>query len=156
MFKKSLLTLTALFALSVLSTTTATPADAAVKITKGAKTAATAKPKKSRGGYAKWLQHGDVYKVKGQFGSFNQSFNVSVAWKGSGFVVNTPLGAYRLKRRGSGVSFKVYFQKAWAHVTWKRSKAFVSYKGQRGSASVVKVGNRSAGASRVKRKQNFN
>ncbi len=156
MFKKSLLTLTALFALSVVPATIATPSVAAVKAKSATKVSAKTSTKRARAGYAKWVQHGDIYKVKGNFGSFNQSFNVSVAWKGSGFVVNTPLGAYRLKRRGGGVTLKVYFQKAWAHVTWKRSRAFVTYKGQSGSASVVKVGNKSARKAGVKRKQNFN
>lgn len=156
MLKKSLLTLTALFAVSVLTTAIATSSIAAVKSKPGAKATANTNTKRARAGYAKWVQHGDIYKVDGKFGSFNQSFNVSVAWKGNGFVVHTPLGAHRLKRRGSGVSFKVYFQKAWAHVTWKRSRAFVKYKGQGGSARVVKVGNKSARTSGVKRKQNFN
>ena len=93
----------------------------------------------ARAGYAKWLKHGDVYVVDGTFGKFKQKFNVRVAWKGNGFVINTPVGVYRLKRRGKSVTFKVYFQEAWAHVTWSRSKAYVSYKGLRGSAIVRKV-----------------
>ncbi len=66
----------------------------------------------ARAGCAKWVKHGDIYKVDGKFGSFKQTFNVEVAWKGNSFVINTPLGAYRLKRRGRSVTFKVYFQKA--------------------------------------------
>ncbi len=152
MFKKALLTLTALLAVSLLPSTMATPADAAVKTKPGA----NAKKTGARAGYAKWVKHGDIYKVDGKFGSFNRSFNVEVAWKGNGFVINTPLGAYRLKRRGKSVTFKVYFQKAWAHVTWTRSSAFVNYKGQSGSARLVKVGNRAARKSEPKRNQNFN
>ena len=106
----------------------------------------------ARAGYAKWVKHGDVYVVDGTFGSFKQKFNVEVAWKGNGFVINTPLGAYRLKRRGKGVSFKVYFQKAWAHVTWTKSRAYVNYKGLRGKASVRKIGSKA----KPKRKSNFN
>ncbi len=151
MIKKTLLTLTALAAVLMAPAAIATQADAAVKVKSDTKASAAA-----RAGYAKWLRHGDIYKVDGKFGSFNQTFNVTVAWKGNGYVVNTPLGAYRLKRRGNGVAFKVYFQKAWAHVTWKRSKAFVSYKGQNGSAKVVKVGNRAARKAGPKRNQNFN
>ena len=37
----------------------------------------------ARAGYAKWLKHGDVYVVDGQFGDVNQKFNVQVAWKGT-------------------------------------------------------------------------
>lgn len=156
MFKKALLTLSALLAVSLLPATIATPADAAVKTKSGAKVKASATKARARAGYAKWVQHGDIYKVDGKFGSFNRSFNVEVAWKGNGFVVNTPLGAYRLKRRGNSVTFKVYFQKAWAHVTWTRSSASVNYKGQSGSARLVKVGNRAARISEPKRNQNFN
>ncbi len=141
MFKKTLLTLAALLAVSLLPAAVSGP---------------TVAEAKAKAGYAKWIQHGDIYKVDGKFGSFNRSFNVAVAWKGNGYVVNTPLGAYRLKKRGNGVSFKVYFQKAWAHVTWKRSRAFVKYKGQSGSANVVKVGNKAARNSGGKRNQNFN
>lgn len=110
----------------------------------------------ARGGYAKWIKHGDIYKVDGNFGSVRQTFKVEVTWKGNGFVINTPLGTYRLKRRGTSVKFNVYFQKAWAQVTWKRTRAVVIYKGQRGSASVVKLGNRAARKAPIKRKQNFN
>ncbi len=110
----------------------------------------------ARAGYAKWVKHGDIYQVNGEFGSFKRTFNVEVAWKGNSFVINTPLGAYRLKRRGSKVTFKVYIQKAWAHVTWARYRAFVNYKGQKGLARVVKIGNRAALQAEPKRKQNFN
>ncbi len=106
----------------------------------------------ARAGYAKWLKHGDVYEVDGKFGTFKQKFNVRVSWKGNGFVINTPVGVYRLKRHGKSVTFKVYFQEAWAHVTWSRSRAYVSYKGQRGSARVRKVQKRSAAP---KAKTNF-
>ena len=109
----------------------------------------------ARAGYASWVKHGDVYLVDGTFGKHKQTFNVSVAWKGNGFVVNTPLGAYRLKRRGKSVTFKVYFQKAWAHVTWSRTRAYVSYKGIKGRASVKKVGSRGSSSKR-KVKSNFN
>ena len=156
MFRKALLTLTALLAVSFLPATIATPADSAVKTKAGTKAKVNVRNARARAGYAKWVQHGDIYKVDGKFGSFNRSFNVEVAWKGNGFVINTPLGAYRLKRRGNSVTFKVYFQKAWAHVTWKRSSASVNYKGQRGSARLVKVGNRAARKSEPKRNQNFN
>lgn len=105
----------------------------------------------ARAGYASWVKHGDVYVIDGNFGDINRTFNVKVVWKGNGFVINTPLGAYRLKRRGKTVTFKVYFQKAWAHVTWNRSRAYVSYKGLRGKASVRKVRNKAA----PKRKSNF-
>ncbi|NNF79694.1 MAG: hypothetical protein HKN05_16855 [Rhizobiales bacterium] len=98
----------------------------------------------ARAGYAKWLKHGDVYEVDGTFGKIKQKFSVRVSWKGTGFVINTPVGVYRLKRRGKSVTFKVYFQEAWAHVTWSRGKAYVSYKGQRGSAKVRKLQKRAA------------
>lgn len=106
----------------------------------------------ARAGYAKWLKHGDVYEVDGTFGNTKQKFSVRVAWKGTGFVINTPVGVYRLKRRGKSVTFKVYFQEAWAHVTWSRGRAYVSYKGQRGSAKVRKVQTRTAAP---KAKTNF-
>ena len=82
----------------------------------------------ARGGYAKWVKHGDQYSVTGSFASFNRTFSVRVAWKGNGFVIHTPLGVYRLKRRGNSVTFKAYIDKAWAHVTWSRSRAYVRYK----------------------------
>jgi hypothetical protein len=110
----------------------------------------------ARAGYAKWVKHGDIYKVDGRFGSIQHTFKVEVTWKGSGFVINTPLGAYRLKRSGSSVKFNIYFHKAWAQVTWKRTRAVVIYKGQRGSASVVKLGNKAVQKKPAKRKQNFN
>ncbi len=106
----------------------------------------------ARAGYAKWLKHGDVYEVDGTFGKVKQKFSVRVSWKGTGFVVNTPVGVYRLKRRGKSVTFKVYFQEAWAHVTWSRGRAYVSYKGQRGSAKVRKIEKRTAAP---KAKTNF-
>ena len=109
----------------------------------------------ARAGYASWVKHGDVYQVDGTFGKHKQKFNVSVSWKGNGFVVNTPLGAYRLKRRGKSVTFKVYFQEAWAHVTWSRTRAYVNYKGVKGRAVVKKVGSK-RGASKRKVKTNFN
>ncbi len=110
----------------------------------------------ARAGYAKWVKHGDVYQVDGTFGKFKQKFSVSVSWKGNGFVVNTPLGAYRLKRRGKSVTFKVYFRESWAHVTWSRTRAYVNYKGVRGQAVVRKVGSRKRGRSKSKAKTNFN
>ncbi len=106
----------------------------------------------ARAGYAKWLKHGDVYEVDGTFGSIKQKFSVRVSWKGTGFVINTPVGVYRLKRRGKSVTFKVYFQEAWAHVTWSRGRAYVSYKGQRGAAKVRKLQRRKAAP---KAKTNF-
>ena len=110
----------------------------------------------ARAGYAKWIKHGDIYKVDGNFESVRHTFKVEVIWKGNGFVIETPLGTYRLKRRGTSVKFNVYFQKTWAQVTWKRTRAVVNYKGQRGSASVVKLGNKAAQKAPVNRKQNFN
>ena len=110
----------------------------------------------ARGGYAKWLKHGDRYKVTGSFAAFNRTFSVRVAWKGSGFVIHTPLGVYRLKRRGNSVSFKAYIDKAWAHVTWSRTRATVRYKGQKGSAKVVKTGSGAGGEKASRRKHNFN
>ncbi len=110
----------------------------------------------ARGGYAKWVKHGDRYSVGGSFGSFKRTFSVHVAWKGNGFVIHTPLGVYRLKRRGNSVTFKVYIEKAWAHVTWSRSRAYVSYKGHKGAARVVKIGSRAGRKSPPRRKQNFN
>lgn len=106
----------------------------------------------ARAGYASWLKHGDVYEVDGTFGKIKQKFSVRVSWKGTGFVIYTPVGVYRLKRRGKSVTFKVYFQEAWAHVTWSRGRAYVSYKGQRGSAKVRKVQRRTAAP---KAKTNF-
>ncbi len=106
----------------------------------------------ARAGYASWLKHGDVYEVDGTFGKVKQKFSIRVSWKGTGFVVNTPIGVYRLKRRGKSVSFKVYFQEAWAHVTWSRGRAYVSYKGKRGSAKVRKLQRRTAAP---KAKTNF-
>ena len=115
-------------------------------------------PAFARGGYASWVKHGDRYSVTGSFGQFKRTFSVHVAWKGNGFVIHTPLGVYRLKRRGKSVSFKAYLDKAWAHVTWSRTRAYVRYKGQRGSATVTKLG--SGGAKRKgkarRTKQNFN
>lgn len=110
----------------------------------------------ARGGYAKWVKHGDRYSVTGSFASFKRTFGVHVAWKGNGFVIHTPLGVYRLKRRGNSVSFKVYIDKAWAHVTWSRTRAYVRYKGQRGSATVTKLGGGTKRRGAPKRKQNFN
>ena len=110
----------------------------------------------ARGGYAKWVKHGDRYTVSGNFGTFNRTFGVHVTWKGNGFVIHTPLGVYRLKRRGNSVSFKVYINKAWAHVTWSRTRAYVRYKGQRGSATVVKAGRGAKRKDAPRRKQNFN
>ncbi len=112
----------------------------------------------ARAGYAKWVKHGDRYSVSGNFGSFQRTFGVHVTWKGNGFVIHTPLGVYRLKRRGNSVAFKVYIDKAWAHVTWSRTRAFVRYKGQKGAARVMKVGSgaRRKGRRAPRRKQNFN
>ena len=116
-----------------------------------------AKEAEARAGYASWVKHGDVYQVNGTFGKHKQSFSVSVAWKGNGFVVNTPLGAYRLKRRGKSVTFEVYFQNSWAHVTWSHTRAYVNYKGVRGRATVRKVaGGGKRSASKRKVKSNFN
>ena len=42
---------------------------------------------------------------------------VHVRWRGNRFVVQTPMGTYPLKRAGSAVRFRVYFDKAWASVT---------------------------------------
>ncbi len=120
--------------------------------------AGTLNPKaaEARAGYARWLKHGTVYRVEGNFGPYKQSFTVRVAWKGNGFVINTPLGTHRLKRRGNSVAFKVYFDKAWANVTWKRSSAFVLYKGQKGTARVRKIDRKTTLDAPPKRKQNFN
>ncbi len=114
------------------------------------------KTAEARAGYASWLKHGTVYQVDGNFGPYKQTFSVRVAWKGNGFVINTPLGTHRLKRRGNSVAFKVYFDKAWANVTWMRSNAFVVYKGQRGTARVRKVDRKGPLDAPPKRKQNFN
>ncbi len=110
----------------------------------------------ARAGYASWLKHGTVYQVDGGFGPYKQTFTVRVAWKGNGFVINTPLGTHRLKKRGDSVAFKVYFDKAWANVTWKRSSAVVTYKGKKGTARVWRIGQRPSLDAPMKRKQNFN
>ncbi len=110
----------------------------------------------ARAGYAGWVKHGDIYLVDGKFGTVNHKFNVEVAWKGNGFIINTPLGNYRLKRKGRGVSFKVYFQKSWAQITWKKTTALVAYKGQRGKANVKKLGNKKEFENGAKRNYNFN
>lgn len=145
-----------LLAASVFTIAIGSGADATIKINHGTKAKTNAHITPGRAGYAKWLRHGDVYKVDGSFGSFKRSFNVRISWKGNGYVISTPLGAYRLKRRGSSVTFKVYIQKSWAYVTWKRSKAYVRYKNHTGSAKVVKVGNGAARNAQSKRSQNFN
>ena len=93
----------------------------------------------ARAGYAEWLKHGNIYRVEGNFGPYKQAFTVRTSWKGNGFVIHTPLGTHRLTRHGNAVTFKAYFDKAWAYVTWRRSRAFVVYKGQKGSARVQKI-----------------
>ena len=110
----------------------------------------------ARAGYASWVKHGTVYRVDGNFGPYTQAFTVRVAWKGNGFVINTPLGTHRLKRRGNSVAFKVYFDKAWANVTWRRTSAFVIYKGQKGRARVRRIDRKPTTDAPPKRKQNFN
>ncbi len=110
---------------------------------------------RARAGYAGWVKHGDIYLVDGRFGEINHKFNVEVAWKGSGFIITTPLGSYRLKRKGRDVSFKVYFKKAWAQITWNKTTALVAYKGQRGSANVKRLGNKKDLKKEPKRSYNF-
>lgn len=119
---------------------------------------ATVEPQlaEARNGYPKWLKHGTTYRVDGNFGPYKQSFTVRVSWKGTGFVIHTPLGTHRLKRSGDDVAFEVYFDKAWASVTWTRSRAFVVYKGQNGAARVHKLDAKGAQKTPGKRKQNFN
>ncbi len=109
----------------------------------------------ARAGYAKWLKHGNAYRVDGSFGPYKHSFTARIAWKGNGFVIHTPLGTHRLKRQGDAVTFKAYFDKAWAFVTWRRTRAVVVYKGQKGSARVQKItpAQRKASPRRI---QNFN
>lgn len=46
----------------------------------------------ARAGYAKWIKHGDIYKVDRNFGSVRHTFKVEVIWKGNGFVIDTPIG----------------------------------------------------------------
>ncbi len=104
----------------------------------------------ARGGYANWLKHGDIYLVDGKFGAHKQKFRVQVKWRGNRFVIQTPIGTFPLKRRGAGVSFRVKFQNAWARINWRRSRATVVYKKQRGSAKLRKIGNMSKPVRRVK------
>ena len=93
--------------------------------------------------YAKWLKHGDVYRVTGTFGGEKRSFRVTLRKRGSRFVVGTPLGTFKLKPVGRSVTFKVLFQKKWASVRWNRTKATVIYNKKRGTAVVRKLENRS-------------
>ncbi len=46
----------------------------------------------ARAGYVKWIKHGDIYKVDGNFGLVRHTFKVEVIWKGNGFVIDTPIG----------------------------------------------------------------
>ncbi len=96
----------------------------------------------ARGGYAAWLKHGDAYRVSGAFAGYDGSIQVQVKWRGSRFVVNTPLGTFPLQRAGNGVKFRVKFEKSWATVTWVNTRAIVLWKGQRGSARVAKIDSR--------------
>ena len=96
--------------------------------------------------YAKWLKHGDVYRVTGIFGEHKRSFRVTLRKRGPRFTVSTPLGTFKLKPAGRGVTFKVLFQKKWAHVRWNRTKAIVSYNKRKGTAQVRKLENRSSSA----------
>ena len=93
--------------------------------------------------YAKWLKHGDVYRVTGTFGGEKRSFRVTLRKRGSRFVVGTPLGTFKLKPVGRSVTFKVLFQKKWASVRWNHTKATVVYNKQKGTAVVRKLQNRS-------------
>ena len=95
------------------------------------------------GRYAKWLKHGDVYRVTGTFGGEKRSFRVTLRKRGSRFVVGTPLGTFKLKPTGRSVTFKVLFQKKWASVRWNQTKAIVHYNKQKGTAVVRKLQNRS-------------
>jgi len=93
--------------------------------------------------YAKWLKHGDVYRVTGTFGGEKRSFRVTLSRRGTRFVVGTPLGTFKLKPVGRSVTFKVLFQKKWASVRWNQTKATVIYNKQKGTAVVRKLENRS-------------
>lgn len=94
----------------------------------------------ARGGYAAWLKHGDTYRVSGDFAGYKGALHVSVMWRGNRFVVHTPLGIFPLTRAGGAVTFRVKFEQAWASITWAYNRAYVIWKGQRGVASVVKIG----------------
>lgn len=102
----------------------------------------------ARAGYAKWLKHGDYYSVSGSFAGYRGAIRVGVKWRGNRFVVTTPLGTFPLKRAGRGVTFRVYFQKSWAAVTWVHKQASVVYKGKRGIARVKKLRKRKVGSDR--------
>ena len=97
----------------------------------------------ARGGYAKWLKHGDVYRVTGTFGGEKRSFRISLRWRGNRFTVSTPLGTFKLKPKGNSVTFRVLFQEKWASVRWNRNRATVIYNRQKGTAVVRKLENRS-------------
>lgn len=96
--------------------------------------------------YAKWLKHGDVYRVTGVFGEHKRSFRITLRKRGKRFTVSTPLGTFKLKPAGRGVTFKVLFQKKWAHVRWNHTKAVVTYNKRKGAAQVRRLENRSSSA----------
>lgn len=96
-------------------------------------------PADARGGYPSWLKHGESYAVTGAIAGRAGTVRVHVRWRGNRFVVQTPIGTYPLKRAGAAVRFKVYFDKAWASVTWARTRATVVFKGERATASVRKL-----------------
>ena len=93
----------------------------------------------ARGGYAGWLKHGDSYAVTGTIAGRSGTVRVHIKWRGNRFVVQTPMGTYPLKRAGSAVRFRVYFDKAWASVTWAGSRATVVFRGERATARVRKL-----------------
>ena len=93
----------------------------------------------ARGGYPSWLKHGESYAVTGAIAGRAGTVQVHVRWRGNRFVVQTPVGTYPLKRAGAGVRFQVYFDKAWAKVTWVGTRATVVFKGERAVAKVRKL-----------------
>ena len=110
-------------------------------------------PAQGRAGYAKWVKHGDAYRVSGSFSNYSGSFRVQVKWRGNRFVVQTPLGTFPLKRAGAGVTFRVRFENAWASVRWIRNRASVVYKGKRGSVVVKKLSGGSAVVKNLSKRQ---
>ncbi len=93
----------------------------------------------ARGGYPNWVKHGESYAVTGAIAGRAGTVRVKVMWRGNRFVVQTPIGTYPLKRAGGAVRFRVYFDKAWASVTWTGARATVVFKGERATAQVRRV-----------------
>jgi len=105
----------------------------------------------ARGGYAGWVRHGDVYRVKGRFGQYRQTFTVEVQWRRGRFVLLTPIGTFPLRRAGGSVVIRARLNNAWAHATWSRTRATLRYKGDRGYATVRRIGRGGRGGHSTRR-----